>query len=350
MKTAIALVAALCVAHAPVSSAMQVKDRDELATGIRQVEGGEFDAAVITLDAAARKLAAEGNRPKELARAYAYLAIAYLELGQEPAARAKVLEAVRTDKDLRLDAREFPPKFVRFFEQVRGENAPAATSPVAAATPAPAPRPSPSAPPAAPTTTAPAKGGSSKTLPILLAVGGVAAIGAGVAVAGGGSDTPTPTTVPAVTTLSSLSATVTSPQRSTNITCTQNVAITVSLTNRSSAAVAVTSVRRDGRAVSGGCNASSITLNPTTSTVGANQTVTVYNGNLYSSTGSGCCNAGSACDGRAFCEFNSTFVVVTAVGEVPAGGFNHGITFDRCIVCSTSLAAASDCSEAIRQH
>src|SRR5712691_9547586 len=87
VKVAIAALTALCLVSSAIPSATQ--ERGDLEKGIRQVEGGEFEDAVITLDAAARQLATEGKRPKDLARAYTYLAIAYLELSQEQAAKAK---------------------------------------------------------------------------------------------------------------------------------------------------------------------------------------------------------------------------------------------------------------------
>src|SRR5438128_5775732 len=74
----------LIVIQAPLISAQRPEEQIEL--GVKQVEGGDFDAAVITLDAVARALAADGRRPRELTRAYTYLAIAYLGLSQEQTA------------------------------------------------------------------------------------------------------------------------------------------------------------------------------------------------------------------------------------------------------------------------
>jgi hypothetical protein len=209
----------------------------------------------------------------------------------------------------------------------------------AAATPAPIPSPTTAA------TSAPGK--SSKTVPILIGAGAAVA-GVGVLVAAGGKDsvsTPTTTLPVATTTLSQLSASVTSPQGSMNIACTTDVVAAVTLTNRGTTGVSVTGVRRETRTVSGGCSAAQpFKFLPGAALVGANQTVTVLNDALFSS-GSGCCTPGSPCNGSSFCEITTVLTVLTSLGEVPAGGFNYGVTFNRCVPCSSNLGAADACSE-----
>jgi len=211
-----ALVCALV--QAPVSSLAQQRD-EQLELGVKQVEGGEFDAAVITLDGVVRRLSAGGASSKELARAYTYLGITYLSLGQETSAKARFLEALKVEPGLKLDAKEFPPKVVQFFDQVKAQ-APAAEA--APPTPAPPHAPDKAAAPVATTTTTPSaappekKGGGSKALLIVLGVGaaaGIAAVAAGGG--GGGSSTTQPpaTTVPPAT-AADLSATTSSPPRS----------------------------------------------------------------------------------------------------------------------------------------
>jgi hypothetical protein len=92
-----------------------------LVTGVRQTQVGEFEAAVATLDEVVQRLSAEGGQPKQLARAYLYLSIAYLGLSEGQKAKAKFTEALRTDMELELSPSEFPPKILRFFEEARGE-------------------------------------------------------------------------------------------------------------------------------------------------------------------------------------------------------------------------------------
>jgi len=177
---ALALVASL--SWAPIASAQPPTTDAEVQRGIRQVEDGDYDPAIVTLDAAARRLTADPSRARDLSQAYLYLGIAYIGKGHEAAAKAKFREAVAQIKDLTLSPDKFPPKVIDLFEAARAEaRAQATPAPAAAPTPAPA--------------AAGKKGGSGKTI---LIVGGLAAVGGGVALAagggGGGGATATPTT------------------------------------------------------------------------------------------------------------------------------------------------------------
>jgi hypothetical protein len=142
----------------------------DIERGIRQVEDGDYDPAIVTLDAAARRLAGDSTRARDLSQAYLYLGIAYIGKGHEAAAKAKFREAVAQVKDLSLSPDKFPPKVIDLFEAARAETVNAAAPAASAATATPAP-------PAA------KKGGSGKTL---LIVGGLAAVGGGAALAAGG--------------------------------------------------------------------------------------------------------------------------------------------------------------------
>jgi len=182
---ALALVASL--SWAPIASAQPPTTDAEVQRGIRQVEDGDYDPAIVTLDAAARRLTADPSRARDLSQAYLYLGIAYIGKGHEAAAKAKFREAVAQIKDLTLSPDKFPPKVIDLFEAARAEERAQATpAPAAAPTPVPA--------------GAGKKSGSGKTL---LIVGGLALVGGGVALAaggggstGGGGATPTTTTLP----------------------------------------------------------------------------------------------------------------------------------------------------------
>src|SRR5712691_2143545 len=93
----------------------------DLATGIRQVREGDFDAALMTLDGVVRRLSGQKGQATELARAYTYLAIAYVGLAQQETAKAKFLEAWKADKQMTLSPKEFPPNIIEFFEQAKKE-------------------------------------------------------------------------------------------------------------------------------------------------------------------------------------------------------------------------------------
>jgi hypothetical protein len=160
----------------------------EVLEGIRQVDEGDYDAAILTLDTAARRLARDPARAQEVAQAYLHLGVAYLGKGHEASARAQFREALARVKDLDLSPEKFAPKVIEAFEQARAESGRGA---VAAA---PAPPPDHPAPVAATQAAAEKKGGGKGLL-----IGGllVAGVGGGVAVAaggggGGGSATPTP--------------------------------------------------------------------------------------------------------------------------------------------------------------
>ncbi|HET7291434.1 MAG TPA: hypothetical protein VFM88_03320 [Vicinamibacteria bacterium] len=170
---AVALVVALVSAPLPMGA--QAPD-PEVAKGVALVDDGDYDAAILSLDAAARRLAKDPQRTKDLSQAYLYLGIAYMGKGHEAAAKAKFKEAVAQIKDLTLSPDKFPPKVINAFEAAKAEAGQAQT---AAAAP-------PTAPPAEKK-----KGGGGKAI---LIIGGVAAA-AGVAVAaGGGSSSSGPTT------------------------------------------------------------------------------------------------------------------------------------------------------------
>lgn len=168
--TLLAGMLALTIASASPSRAeAQVSVDSEVARGIALVESGEFDDAILLLEPAAKRLAAERTRQKDLARAYAYLAIAYLGLNHEQTAKAKFLEAINADKDLQLGADQFSPRIIELFEQARREALQQTGTGASAAQEK-------------------RKGGSART-PLLIGAG-VLAAGAGIAVAAGGSDGP----------------------------------------------------------------------------------------------------------------------------------------------------------------
>ena len=180
-KRPVVVVLAVWLALSPGLVAAQSTEPD-LAAGVRQVEEGDYSAAVITLDRAARALESQKEHAHELARAYLYLGIAYVGLGSETSARARFRDALAQSRDLRLDPEQFPPKVIELFEKAREENrvpAPTAAAPARDG-----------AAPAAPTST-PASGGKkkSKTPLILIGLGGAAAAGVAVAAGGGGGGT-----------------------------------------------------------------------------------------------------------------------------------------------------------------
>jgi hypothetical protein len=177
LRKALSVVLALGLLGAPFPLPAQTASTDpEVAKGVRQVDEGDYDAAIVTLDSASRRLAGDPARARDLSEAYLYLGIAYVGKGHEAAAKAKFREAVRQIKDLVLSTDKYPPKVIDLFEAAREEvNRATAAAPAASPAPAVAPTPAPKK-----------SGGASKGLIIggvVLAVAGVAVAAAG----GGGS-------------------------------------------------------------------------------------------------------------------------------------------------------------------
>lgn len=154
----------------------QVADPD-VRRGIAQVDEGEYDSAILTLDGAVRRLATEkGHSSSDLAEAYFYLGVAYLGKGHETSAKARFRDAVQQMREMSPSPEKFPPRVIELFEKAREESraagASTATSTTTTAMEPPAKK----------------KGGSKA----LLVIGGVALVGGGAAVAlggGGGSGT-----------------------------------------------------------------------------------------------------------------------------------------------------------------
>jgi hypothetical protein len=167
------LAACLGVALAvPAAAQAPAAGDPEVARGIQMVEDGDYDAAILTLDNATRRLATQAPRTRELSQAYLYLGVAYVGKGHEAAAKAKFREAVMQLHDLTLTPDKFPPKVIDLFEAAREEVQRA---------PQPSPTPAAAAAPAAATAAPARKGGGGKKVLIIGALGAAAAGGAVVA-------------------------------------------------------------------------------------------------------------------------------------------------------------------------
>jgi hypothetical protein len=91
----------------------------DVAAGIRQVQEGDFEGAVATLDAAARDLSGRPERKADLVQAYVYLGVALVALEQPDRARRSFDQALVEDPKLRLSPQTFSPKVVAAFEEAR---------------------------------------------------------------------------------------------------------------------------------------------------------------------------------------------------------------------------------------
>ena len=94
----------------------------DLATGLRQVREGDFEGAVVTLQAVVAGLGPNGPA-KELSQAHLYLGIAQLALDRRDEAKARFLDALKYDPQLTLSPAAFSPKVLALFAEAREERA-----------------------------------------------------------------------------------------------------------------------------------------------------------------------------------------------------------------------------------
>jgi hypothetical protein len=93
----------------------------EIEAGIRQVQEGDFETAVITLEAATRRLSREAPRSPLLGRAAVHLGLAYVALDQRDTAKARFKDALALDPNLRLTPERYSPKVIAVFDEARRE-------------------------------------------------------------------------------------------------------------------------------------------------------------------------------------------------------------------------------------
>lgn len=148
------------LAMAVTAAAQPASKHPEVVKGVKQVEDGEYDAAILTLDAAVRTLSKTGGHSNDLARAYLYLGVAYLGKGHETSAKARFRDALAQVQDLSLSAEKFAPKVIEAFEKAKDESQP--------------------------------KKGGGSTTPILIGGGVLVAGGAAALALGGGDGEPIP--------------------------------------------------------------------------------------------------------------------------------------------------------------
>ena len=112
----------LTLVGGPLTSQSQpVQSDTDVSRGIALVEEGEYDAAILTLDRAARRLSEDPDNADLLSQAYLYLGVAFMGKGHEAAAKAKFRDAIRQLRDLSLSPEEFPPKVIEVFESAKEE-------------------------------------------------------------------------------------------------------------------------------------------------------------------------------------------------------------------------------------
>ncbi len=290
-----------------------------LATGIRQVREGDFDAAVITLDGVVKRLSAQKGQAKDLGRAYTYLAIAYVGLAQQETAKAKFLEAWKADKSMTLSPKEFPPNIIDFFDQAKKEGekkAEAEAKPTPPAPPTPKPAPTPATTTAS--TATKKSGGGAKTA--LLVVGGLAVAG-GIALAakGGSTSLPPPPTLPPCTAGSDFDFAVDFAfSGAVNCGASNTRAQTYRITNRSCSSFVVQKLVVNRGLTAGNCTltpSADLFLNGTTvvpAAAGVPGTAVIRTGAAAGTAHLLCCSSPPCTVGN--CSFNEGYTVTTTAG------------------------------------
>jgi tetratricopeptide (TPR) repeat protein len=91
-----------------------------LDAGIRELREGNFIRALVTLNDVIAKLSMGTGQSTILARAHAYEALAYTQLGDPDAAKTSALLALTASPNIVIDPVEFTPAAVALFAAVRG--------------------------------------------------------------------------------------------------------------------------------------------------------------------------------------------------------------------------------------
>ena len=134
MRRALCLSLVLGLLAGPLYAAAPPPAEDaEVRKGVQQVNTGAYDAGILTLDAASRRLAASRDNPQELSQAYLYLGIAYLAKGRDSAAEANFRQALAQTEALNLPPDKFAQRVLEVFEKSRAQR----TTPAAAQQPPP---------------------------------------------------------------------------------------------------------------------------------------------------------------------------------------------------------------------
>lgn len=117
----------------PVAWAQQAASSGpSLDVGIRQVQEGEYDKAVLTLDAFVLRYGADETRGGDLWRAHLYLGVAYVGLDQPAAARERFKESFRCYRlqaqregrpvtEVQLGTFGFSPKITQLYAEATRE-------------------------------------------------------------------------------------------------------------------------------------------------------------------------------------------------------------------------------------
>src|SRR5258708_11530729 len=126
MRRAVSWVLILACGALPAGATAQettASAESGIATGVRQVEEGDFEGAVATLEAAIARLRGDPQRVRLLVQADIQLAVAHTALDHTAEAVQALAEAITLDPNLRLPPDRYSPKVLRALETAREQAA-----------------------------------------------------------------------------------------------------------------------------------------------------------------------------------------------------------------------------------
>jgi hypothetical protein len=126
MRRAVSWVLILACGALPAGATAQettASAESGIATGVRQVEEGDFEGAVTTLEAAIARLRGDPQRLRLLVQADIQLAVAHTALDHTAQAVQALAEAITLDPNLRLPPDRYSPKVLRALETAREQAA-----------------------------------------------------------------------------------------------------------------------------------------------------------------------------------------------------------------------------------
>ncbi len=126
MRRAVSWVLILACGALPAGATAQettASAESGIATGVRQVEEGDFEGAVTSLEAAIARLRGDPQRVRLLVQADIQLAVAHTALDHTAQAVQALAEAITLDPNLRLPPDRYSPKVLRALETAREQAA-----------------------------------------------------------------------------------------------------------------------------------------------------------------------------------------------------------------------------------
>jgi hypothetical protein len=122
-RALVTLLAFLCAAPSGRGAQETAAPGADVAAGVKQVQEGDFEGAIVTLEAAAARLRGDPRSVRLLVQTDIQLGVAHVALEHTPQAVQAFAEALALDPSLRLGADRFSPKVLRTFATAREQTA-----------------------------------------------------------------------------------------------------------------------------------------------------------------------------------------------------------------------------------